>query len=241
MIGIALCDDDVKDLDRLKSQCERVIDELGIHGVTMRAFTEPDSLIAAIESGEAFDLLLCDVYMPGVLGAEAVRELREGGNELHVIFITSSSDHAYEAFGLHADGYIKKPYAYDELSELLEKSLAGIQAQRRAAIVIKSRNGVHRIRYDDFTFSESADHLQRIHLLDGSVVETRSTTKALFERLSDDERFFKLGSSFIVNLDNVRSVVDRQVRFVNGSEIMAPARARTALRDALFDYSFEIS
>ena len=55
-------------------------------------------MLAEIDGGKVFDLILCDIYMPGLLGTEALQELRDDDSNVHVVFLTTSADHAYEAF-----------------------------------------------------------------------------------------------------------------------------------------------
>ena len=46
-------------------------------------------------------------------------------------------------------------------------------------------------------------------------------------------RFIKAGSSFIVNLDNVRSAGEGSLIFADGETIVVPIRKRKAVKDAL--------
>jgi putative nucleotidyltransferase with HDIG domain len=64
-----------------------------------------------------FDLLLCDVNMPGESGLELLREVRSDSPQTAVIMLTGmdSPDLASEALHLGAYGYMLKPFKPNEL------------------------------------------------------------------------------------------------------------------------------
>ena len=72
---------------------------------------------------QTWDLILMDVSMPGMDGFEVVRQLRQGGDETPVMFLTARSEVADRVKGLTlgADDYLAKPFA---MSELLARVLA---------------------------------------------------------------------------------------------------------------------
>lgn len=78
----------------------------------------------ALLSGEAFDVLLLDVEMPGINGIEMLRRIREEGlgADMKVLFLTGNEES--EVSGaireLSADGYIKKPFQPQELLGAVE-------------------------------------------------------------------------------------------------------------------------
>lgn len=238
MIKVSICDDDQGDCLHAEELTREFMQLKHVENVSIDTFDNPTDMLAEIDGGRVFDLILCDIYMPGLLGTEAIQELRDDDN-VHVVFLTTSADHAYEAFGLHADGYLVKPYTMEQFSTVLGRVLTAIEKERRASIPIKARDGLHRLSYDDMMSAETSDHDQVIHLQNKATVSTRSSSQALFNRLSQDGRFFKAGSSYILNLDNVRSIQGRDVTFVNGEAITVPARSRKELEDAFFDFSFE--
>ena len=69
----------------------------------------------------------------------------------------------------------------------------------------------------------------------GRTITVRGTLSALYERLveADPEWFMKVGGSFIVNLDNVRSAGNGSLIFCDGEAVIVPVRMRKPLKDAL--------
>lgn len=73
-----------------------------------------------------FDVILCDVMLPGANGVACVRQLRAQGIETPVIFITAKDAIEDRVEGLDAGGddYLVKPFSFTEL-------LARIRSQLR--------------------------------------------------------------------------------------------------------------
>lgn len=67
--------------------------------------------------GMAFDLMLCDLAMPGISGLELAREVMPAFPEMAVVFVTGVDDTgvARDALELGAYGYILKPFKLNEI------------------------------------------------------------------------------------------------------------------------------
>ena len=71
----------------------------------------------ALALGEAPDLVLLDVTMPGRSGWDVCRELRQRGLDVPIIMLTARGEEADRVRGLElgADDYITKPFSLREL------------------------------------------------------------------------------------------------------------------------------
>lgn len=72
--------------------------------------------LAMLQSGKHFDLVIMDMVMPGLSGAETVRQMREFSS-LPVLFLTarSADSDKIEAYGSGGDDYLSKPFSGVEL------------------------------------------------------------------------------------------------------------------------------
>jgi DNA-binding response OmpR family regulator len=67
--------------------------------------------------GEAFDLIILDVLLPGMDGVSVCRKLREERIHTPVLMLTAKGQIADKVIGLDvgADDYVVKPFAFEEL------------------------------------------------------------------------------------------------------------------------------
>lgn len=78
---------------------------------------------------DGFDLVLCDVMMPGADGFELVRGIRPRFDG-PIVFLTArvAEDDAVTGYGLGADDYVRKPFG---AAELRAKVAAHLRRERR--------------------------------------------------------------------------------------------------------------
>lgn len=101
-------------------------DEVQMNRVLTTALThegyEVDSVFdgqAAINLAEenAYDVMVLDIMMPIKSGLEAVQEIRQTGNQTHIIMLTAMAEIDDRVNGLDsgADDYLTKPFSLKEL------------------------------------------------------------------------------------------------------------------------------
>jgi CheY-like chemotaxis protein len=104
---------------------DQLCDEMEGSGVTTFAFLSGEEAVAQGERmakrGEAIDLLLCDLRLPGIDGLETVRRLRSQKPGLAAFLMTGYTDveAATSAADLGVVGFVLKPF--DDLAALVTR------------------------------------------------------------------------------------------------------------------------
>lgn len=77
-------------------------------------------------AGDAFNLIVSDIRMPGSDGIEMLKKIRANRVETPLVFITgyASENTPIDALKLGAKDYILKPFNLDELLESVKKYIA---------------------------------------------------------------------------------------------------------------------
>ena len=82
---------------------------------------------------EPFDVVFCDIKMPGLDGVELARIVARFAQRPQIVFVTAYDDHAVDAFDLQATDYVMKPVRADRLAEAVRRVVTEIrEAARRA-------------------------------------------------------------------------------------------------------------
>ena len=96
-------------------------------GIVAKGFECADELLYMVkEENYMPDMILMDIYMPEKMGIDVAKELRGIGNEAKIIFLTTSREHALDAFGVGAVQYLVKPVWEKELFPVLDRFLKDI-------------------------------------------------------------------------------------------------------------------
>ena len=102
LLKIAICDDEKMFCDSAEGMLKLYMEEKAMP-FQADVFNIPSELLDMTEKGTIYDVYLLDIYMPGVTGMSIATELRNRDIKSPIIFLTSSTDHALEAFGVDAD------------------------------------------------------------------------------------------------------------------------------------------
>ena len=237
MISIAICDDESQQLERANSLLKQYASKHPQHEIKISSFSAPLELLSHVSENGGFDVLLLDVYMPGILGTDAARELRDLGDNCHIIFLTTSRDHAVDAFSVNAAHYLVKPYSENEFFSAVEKVIVNLTKKDEVYITVKSSEGISRVDLNKLVYSETENHFQKLYLSDGRVISVRKSSTELFELIEKEPRFYKCGSTYIINMDYIVELSSKGVAFSSGARIPILSRKYTELKKLYMDYS----
>ena len=75
------------------------------------------------EDSGAYDILILDIMLGEINGVSFMEYLRDHGNCVPVIFISSSEKFVFDAYSAEPVGYILKPVSRQKLAEALNRAI----------------------------------------------------------------------------------------------------------------------
>lgn len=230
-----ICDDQINELERMEQIVSAYAKGHPELSLSVQCFSSPFDMLVEIGRSGAPDIALLDICMPGVLGTEIAREIQSKSEDgADIIFLTTSSDFAVEAFALHVKDYLTKPYTEERLIGTLRRVIE--KRRRRLYAAIPCGNEIHRIDLYAVLYAEAKNHDIEIHLESGNCLKTRMTLTELKELFRDVSGITTVGASYIVNLRCVQSLLQTTLRMTNGEIIPVPRRLRSELKKQYFDF-----
>ena len=235
MLKIAICDDEKEFRDAAERMLKLYMEDKGV-SYQADSFGIPSELVDMTEKGTIYDIYLLDIYMPGVTGMSIATELRSRGVKSPIIFLTSSTDHALEAFGVDATHYLLKPYTKDNFYVGMDKAMQSITSHKDDSIVLKVDNEYRSISISKILYCEAEDKYQRLYLENGEKLLVRITGTELYKQLSEFACFYRCGRAHIVNLNYISRVTPDGAVFKNGMQMSLPHAVLAGLKKAFFNY-----
>jgi DNA-binding LytR/AlgR family response regulator len=235
MIRIAICDDEKEFRDAAERMLNQYMEDKTVP-FQADVFNVPSELVDMTENGTIYDIYLLDIYMPGISGMSIATELRSRGVKSPVIFLTSSTDHALEAFGVDATHYLLKPYTKDSFYVGMDKAMQSITSHKDDSIVLKVDNEYRSIPVSKIIYCEAEDKYQRLYLDKEERLLIRISGTELYKQLSEFDCFYRCGRAHIVNLNHISRVTQDGVSFKSGMDLSLPHTVQAGLRKAFFDY-----
>lgn len=234
-MNIMICDDQKSELESMKQIVSEYAAEYSELSLEITCFSNPFDMLEKIDKGDIPDIALLDICMPGVLGTEIAREIMnksEGSTD--IIFLTTSSDFAVEAFSMQASDYLTKPYTKKRLTDTLDRVIE--KRRNRQYVPIPCGKEIYRIDLYQVLYAEAKNHSVEIHLKSGNCLKTFTTLtefKQLFQNISG---FASVGASYIVNFRYVKSLLQTTLEMSNGELVPVPRRARGEVKKKYFDF-----
>ena len=237
MLKIAICDDDAGDRERIAEDLRVYAAAHQKHGIEMTVYSSAFAMLDAFEKAGCPDIALLDICMPGMLGTELARDILRCSENTDILFLTTSSDYAVDAFALHAADYIQKPYTQEKLSASLDRVIA--LRQERTWLLLPCEGELHRIALEDVLYIETDGKRRIFSLASGRKLTARLTAAQLQDCLAGRRGMIPCGASYVVNLARVRCFSGTDLIMDGGERIPVPRRLRAQIKQAYFDFYLE--
>ncbi len=234
MIRIAICDDLISDIEKMKVHIARYEKENSL-ATDVRTFNTKDEIITAIENANEYDLFFADIYMETLNGIDLVRKIKKNGVQSRVIFFSTSKEHGVDAFSVNALQYLIKPVNYEEFKNAMEIALDN-KARSEEKIKVFTGKEIITVKLDNIVYSEAQRNYQYIYTKDGNLIKTRMSCTKLYEMLGAHSEFVRLGASYIINLDYVTSISSDTVCLKDGKKIPVPRGSYADFKQRYVDF-----
>lgn len=213
---IAICDDNPTDIQYLSGLLDRWAARKGLvlHTDT---FPSAEAFLFRYAEQKDFDILLLDIELAAMNGVALARTIRKENESVQIVFITGYSDYIAEGYDVSALHYLMKPVGEDKLFQVLDRALEKLRRNDRT-LTLELSGEVLRIPLYEILYLEVCKNYVTIH---GKQDYTVKKALGEFQPLLD-ERFFRLGRSYILNLTRIERITKTEVTLSDGSRICLP-------------------
>ena len=228
---LAICDDDMREQEQLL----QIIQDWDT-GYNTEYFSDGVSLLRAAELAPPFDIVFLDIYMPGKNGIDVAGALREISPTTSIVFVTTSQDHAVNAFSLAAIHYLVKPVSAGDVAEVFRRFDA-LHPHHREFISFPERRGKQTVFLDQICYLTSANHAVEISLVDGRQIKVWMPLNEIIQKLG--KSFLKINRGIVVNMDCIEQMGTDRCVLLDGKEFFLAVRERSAICAAYNDYRLD--
>ena len=160
---IYLCDDDPVDRFRTEYFLKQYAARRSFR-VQIQTFLSAAELLQAFQTAaEPPFLILLDILMSSLDGMAAAKQLRLSGYEGSIVFTTSSTEHALESYSVYADGFLAKPFTYDDFVFTMKRVEHLFRQTSESLHVHEAGHGEQEIYLDTILYLEIENRHLRIY------------------------------------------------------------------------------
>ena len=217
MIRIAICDDEKQAVDQHERIVKDCLQTEGI-GYEITTYTQSQNLLYDItDDGIFYDLILLDIEMPGISGMEIPKQIKAFLPNILIIFVTSHTEYAIDAFELSIFRYVPKNNLDAKLTAAVADAARLIELEGGQEYVIQTANRMEKIPYKDIFYiccnGKNADIVST-----GWTSKVRKSLQQVFEEISTPE-FIYIDRGYIVNIIQIMKIKDGMAVLKNGEQL----------------------
>ena len=228
-IKIAVCDDSTVDQQYVSDMVDRWAVQRG-HTVHIDTFISAESFLFHYAEESDYDILLLDIEMGEMDGVTMARQLRRSNDAVQIIFITGHSDYISEGYEVEALHYLMKPVREEKLHSVLDRAVEKL-AKNEKVLDLESGGEMVRVPVYQIRYADVYGNYVTIHAAE--TVTVKMTLKELEKEL--DERFYRVGRSYIVNLTRINRVSRAEIKLSDGTAIPLPRGAYDEVNRAIIN------
>lgn len=188
---IAIVDDDLNEIHKIRDMIFNIHDNYRID-----QYLDGKSLLEAAANGDTYDLLLCDIYMKEENGIEIAKQMKVISPHTPIAFITSSREHAVDAFSIDAVHYLVKPVSQEGIVEVFQR--LNNKTELRHTLTLRMDRVINVLYQDEIIRVESHGHNTEIICADQTAYSIRKAFREIDELL--DESFVQIKKGVTLNM-----------------------------------------
>ena len=224
---IAVCDDDKDEISKLQWA---LFDIQGNYRVD--TYQSGSALIDAVKQGEKYDLLFCDIYMNNENGIDTATEMQKISPDTAIVFTTTSTEHAVQAFSIRALHYIVKPVRSEDIVEVFRR--LAVKQEPRHTLTLRIDRAVNVLYQDEIIRVEGQDHKTVI-------VCKKDTVFSIWKPFHEvcgllDDTFIQIKKGVSVNMSYISKMTARECILKDGSIFLLRRDMAKEIRQTYLDY-----
>ena len=205
---IAVCDDEKGEIEKL----EKII--FSIQGnYQVDTYQSGGALLESVRQGSEYALL---IYLGDENGLDVAKEMQRLSPGTAVVFITTSTEHAVEAFSVRALHYLVKPVSEQDIAEALDR--LGKKQSPRHTLTLRIDRNITVLYQDQIIRVEGQDHRTVITCQDNTAFSIWKSYGEISALLDDSFLHIKKGVS--VNMRHVDKMTAQKCVMKDGSAFL---------------------
>lgn len=217
VIKIAICDDEEKAVALHEQIVKDSLQACSI-GYEITTYTQSRNLLYDITDDEFFyDLILLDIEMPGISGMEIPIQIKGFLPNVRIIFVTSHTEYAIDAFELSIFRYVQKNNLKIKLTNAVTDAAKLIELEAGQEYTIQTTKRMEKIPYKDIYYIQR-DGKNASIVSSAGTSKVRKSLQQVFDELNTSEFIF-IDRGYIINIIQIMKISGNMAVLKNGEQL----------------------
>ena len=239
-MNIAIIDDLPRELSRISEIITEYASKRRL-SVDLKTFQSAEDLLAGYRPLQ-YTLIFMDIYMDGMNGVGAAKKIREIDRDTLIVFLTTSQEHAFDAFDVHAYQYLLKSPDDAVMRQSVYRVMNEVSSMTRPAAERKlsfSADGEEKsVPFSEIVYALSEKNYVQIVDRAQNSYRTRATFSELNSILGKDSRFLQINRGVIINMDCITAFEKGSCELCGGYRLPVNVREQKKLDQIRKNYVF---
>ena len=175
-MNVFICDDDRKDIARLKA----LIDDYDMKnhiGFTVSGYRSGMEMLEAVRKGKSVDIIFLDINMDIMDGLTVARKIRELREDVPIILVTTFMNYALDGYKVRASRFLIKDDLDKTFPECMD-DICGEIRKRSNTVIFPCVEGEIKLKASDIILFETSGHK--------CLIQLRDRTYQIYEKLENN-------------------------------------------------------
>lgn len=233
MVKVAICDDNIDVLNKLKKLIEEKEPKWQVD-----VFSDGYTLEEQLKKN-LYAIYFLDIELGSMDGYELSKEVRKKDASALIIFVSSHSEYACDAFEVDAFRFLRKPIEDEKVFEAIEKAKGIVQTQNYQFHYHYKGNGMdYQVKLANILYFERKQRIVKIHFSNGETADIYDSIKEVEKQLID-KNFSRCHQGFLVNFDYIKVFQDSMVVLENGEKLPISRNRKVAFGEEYMKYCWD--
>lgn len=230
-IKIAVCDDLAEDRENITRLLSEYTDKNTLY-VKIEEFSSGEAFLSSDTS--VYSLVFMDIFMSGMNGMETAKKLISRNSRVQIVFGSTSTEFAAEAFDIEALHYMVKPVRKEKLFHILDRFFDSVYSLR--TVNVKVGRLEESIYISDILYAEADGKRAKIHTKKGVI--DASMSMADLEKVLPANEFCRPIRWALVSMREIVAMPTDILKLSDKTEIPISRLKRKEIQDAFANYSW---
>lgn len=225
MLNIAICDDD----NNVINEIENLLLNIEVsEKIEIDVYYDGTDLVNSILQGKLYDLIYLDIEMGKENGITSAHRIRKIDRQSLIIYVTSHSSFAKEAFEVNAFRFLSKPIDRSKFIKYYQDAMKQIVGEE-IFFRYKSNKENFKIAFSDIVHFQS-EYKKTFIITNNEILRCSGKLNEIEKILKSQQvYFYRVSQSILVNPKHVYSYKNTSITLKDGTNFHIPENRRKAV------------
>lgn len=229
MIRIGICDDQPKQIEKIKRICEEYSKKQDMNCEYV-LFSSGEKVLEY--NREFIHLLFLDIEMEKIDGITVMKQLEQRENVWRIVFVSNHDDAVWETFGIKTLGFVRKPVIYNTITKYIEIALK--ECKENTTISFNKNDPRTYVKLNSLLYIKGDATYVYVYTINENFIASGNLKK--WENELENTPILRVHKSYMVNMENIKKIDNEIFLRFNDFKIPIGRKYKKVIKEVYNNY-----